>query len=1036
MPDEHRALAAILRQEHAPRIAQEDKRQSRSIDGIRFVNTSGIELHAVGLRIDRLCECECEEPERRDCSCFSDADLGATALYLSKNDLTSAAVESLSGFAELTVLSLANNLIDRVPEALRRMHKLKRLSLSGNPVMGTTYAWEQILASVPVALRELNGRRVNEAEVRRGRAVWREHCVLRNLVFLLDALRTKEPGEAWVEVLGRIEGVLVGGVSSLSQLADEHFLFDSSMSSTSSMSLTSSIQSNHGLAVLANSTWVDSVAFSMSDNVDDDSSFESVLLEVTSSLVSLESLCREVREGPGQRVAEVESLAASIWRAVFVYRDVMLERKRQEFAAAEEAVRVAAEAAAKAAGKLPVEQADLDRIKSERDQMAQELRMMKQELNVLRTQRDDEIERRVGLGVQLDDLRNKFADASTREHIVCLQLEDTLQKLEDARSAATGQKSVLQILNAELDASKKREFAAVERNQVLIAELDATIRARSIASKALRDTEVALTEAQESSADALASQKASFEVVLGTLRDELELLRRAPRVPVNIEIVNPDVTRALDERDRHIALLQSEVALYQRDEWLNATAQSYRQEKALDRMKIAAAFCFRGWMRHVHRVSATKRLETSIATIVTDAERASAVEALLAWRSHARTSRIVRALSMVRRAQVTTETMRRVFCGWSDLTAQCKRVDAFIQRRSSRIAQRALTMLARHALHRKESLQMMEREVVRHAGAAVVAKVFRAWHTETASSVNRWKEIETSVEDRAAISHVSAVFEAWRLVARDATQERLNCQVADQFAAEMVQRRAVRALGCHATDVALRRSMVDELDTSRARDLLLDVMASWRECLNASRLARACQWEHKRAMARSIIGAWRTHVFQATKSRLAGVQAAVILTGSAVDRHKNELEQRLREASDSAARTDALARGMAVSCDGLQRRLVESILEHRRVVYRMAEKHARLVKAHRTIKRQLNIALHDVLELKAARDELDAVVAREVQARSITEDALKRSLDESKHMSLRLRASDAIKSSAQLRAVQHARHSEDWSLRAGWGAMK
>ena len=1033
MPDEHRALAAILRQEHAPRIAQEDKRQSRAIDGIRFVNTSGIELHAVGLRIDRLCECECEEPERRGCSCFSDADLGATALYLSKNDLTSAAVESLSGFAELTVLSLANNLIDRVPEALRRMHKLKRLSLSGNPVMGTTYAWEQILASVPVALKELNGRRVNEAEVRRGRAVWREHCVLRNLVFLLDALRTIEPGEAWVEVLGRIEGVLVGGVSSLSQLADEHFLFDSSMSS---MSLTSSIPSNHGLAVLANSTWVDSLAFSMSDNVDDDGNFESVLLEVTSSLVSLESLCREVREGPGQRVAEVESLAASIWRAVFVYRDVMLEQKRQEFAAAKEAVRVVAEAAAEAAGKLPVEQTDLDRIKSERDQMAQELRMMKQELNVLRMQRDDEIERHVGLGVQLDDLRNELADASAREQVVCLQLEDTSKKLEEARSAAMGQNSVLQMLTAELEVSKKREFAAVEHNEVLIAELDAAIRASSIASKALRDTEVALIEAQESSADALASQRASFEVVLGTLQEELELLRRAPRVPVNIEIVNPDVTRALDERDQNIALLQSEVAMYQRDEWLNATAQSYRQEKALDRVKIAVAFCFRGWMRHVHRVSATKRLETSIATIVTDAERASAVEALLAWRSHARTSRIVRALSMVRRAQVTTETMRRVFRGWSDLTAQRKRVDAFIQRRSSRMVQRALTTLAKHALHRKESLQMMERDVVRHAGAAFIMKVFRAWHTETASSVNRWNEIETSVEDRAAISHVSALFKAWRLVTRDETQARLNRQVADQFAAEMVQRRALRALGCHATDVALRRSMVDELVTSRSRDLLFDAMAGWRECLNTSRLARACQWEHKRATVRSIIGAWRTHVFQATKSRLAGIQAAVILAGSAVDRRKNDLEQRLREASDSAARTGALARGMAQSCDGLQRRLVESILEHRRVVYRMAEKHARLAKAHRTVKRQLNIALHDAHKLKAARDELEAAVAREVQARSITEDALKRSLDESKHMNLRLRASDAIKSSAQLRAAQHARHSDDWSLRANWGAMK
>jgi hypothetical protein len=131
---------------------------------------------------------------------------------------------------------------------------------------------------------------------------------------------------------------------------------------------------------------------------------------------------------------------------------------------------------------------------------------------------------------------------------------------------------------------------------------------------------------------------------------------------------------------------------------------------------------------------------------------------------------------------------------------------------------------------------------------------------------------------------------------------------------------------------------------------------------------------------------------------------------------------------------------MAASLDALQRRLSEADREHRRAVHTMAEKHARLARAHRTTKRQLNNALHEARELEAARVEQAAAAASSAQARAAAELALDRSLEENRHLSLRLRASDAVKSSAQTRATKEAaknaanavRRSDAWSLGAAW----
>ena len=1019
-------LADLLRFAHPARSkgikAESENTTTRSIDGIRLKPAQGtVELHAVGLSLARLCQRDCQPlpTPSSPCACFGPVDLGATSAYLSKNELTAAAVAPLAGFSELKVLSLADNKIERVPDCLRALGKLKRLSVARNPVMGRPYALEQILAFVP-SLRELNGRHISEAEARRGRAVYRIHVVLRNLVYLLGLVQKEEPGAAWVEALKSVERVLVGGVSTsaaqaVSQLADEYFLLDSDPDQEERGSVTS----NHGLAVEANAIWVDSIAFSMSDNDQGDEGIESLLLEVTQSLVSLEALCRE----EASRAEEVDAQAMAIWRAVFGFRDLVVARQRAEAAAAAEAVDQTA----------PENENDnegaVDRLEKERDALAEMVGLREREAGLLRAQRDEALEACAGLRSKVEDLEKGLATAGVQREGYRRQTEEAAKKDEIGRSQ---QHAVIEMLSEQLEASKRRAAAVAARNEELVIELDAALRARSAAMEAQTSAESSAAEARSSGKEALRQQKASFESVLRELHAELEALRSEPRVPVNIEVVTPDVTRAIDERDGRIASLTEKLAAYERDQWQEATARSYREEKARERVSIAAAFCFRGWMGYTRRRRATTRLEASLSSIGAGAGRASAVHALTSWRAHTRTRRVAAALAAVRQTQASSETMRRVFRGWSELAAQRKRVDAFVGRRSSRTVRRALVGLAGYAFHRQESIRSAERAVALRSQTATLADAFRSWHDGAVASRRHREE--------ATASCVAFLFAAWIRATREMKQQRALELAADRHSTKRLQRSALQALGAHAAGVYCRRSTVDALELGRRRDLMLDALDGWRDCLKAGRADRARQRAHARDTMRATIAAWRSHAFVSTKARIVGLQVVAILARTTTEQRTSDLKQRLHEASEAFERTESLALSMAASFDALQRRLSEADREHRRAVYTMAEKHSRLARAHRTTKRLLNNALHEARELEAARAEQAAAAASSAQARAAAELALDRSLDENRHLSLRLRASDAVKSSAQTRATKEAaknaakavRRSDAWSLGAAW----
>lgn len=1026
------SLATLLRYEHPERSRDEKNEKTRSVNGIRLVHNSQRHLHAVGLGLRKLCACEAgADHDDGACACFSADDLGATSLYLSKNNLTEESLAPLGGFRALEVLSLADNVIERVPEVLRGMSKLKRLSIVGNPVMARPHAWEQMIAFRP-SLRELNGRRVSESEAQRARNVYKEECMLRNLGYLLGMLRGDVPGEAWVRRLDVVEQVLVDGLTSLNQLSEEFFLFEDEIDDQLGVHTGEVGRSrNHELAIAVNGVWVNSLAFAMSDNVDNES-MELMLLEVTSSLLSLESLCREGKEG--RQVADVEQLVMNVWRALFSYRDS--EKKRQE--AADEALKAAkramndAQMDAKVSKMVTEEEAD--RITRERDALAQELRVQQQQIVMLRAQRDEAIQQSVSLKHQNDTLQKRLEESSAAYESLKGQLDAAMQEY-------AASKTVIQMISDQLEASNRSESAVLSRNQVLVEELDAANRDRAAAAKGLREADATLCKAQEANAALLAAQKSSYENDIETLRSELDALRREPRIPLRIEVVNPDVTRKISERDSTISqlllerdALVKEVELLQQEDLMDRRAQSFRLQKVRERMARVAEHCLQSWRATARRRRSLRQLEACLARVTADICRSTARAAFYTWRKQAKRSQVATALGEVQNAKANAMSLTLVLHGWHQYASQQAslqaRVDAFTRRRSSSVVHRALRGLLEHATDRRDRLVRLERtadDFAERNRKRIATNLLEAWRMHASLSASKRGAIAISIQRACAERVTSEVLGAWSRTARAAKCDRLKYLSAKRMAERTLQTSVLRALLSHAHGAQERRNAADELSTKCQRAALSQAFRSWR-AWNA--------W--RRDLLHASFDAWRahhlSHQLATLRSSKAGLQASLILIGVLTEHRARMLQDLLEAESVKAAQNDALALKMAASCDTLHHHLSESLETHRKKLSDLAQRHARLMKEKRALAKQLKWSLSDVTNLLESRDELQATcMQQQLSLRSI-EDRLKRAENESRHLQLQLRASDAVKSSVQIRAkhMEQVRRTDDveWSLPA------
>ena len=1001
----HASLALLLRYEHPDRAR--DERKTRSVCGIRqALSHDRSALHAVGLGLEKLCECPAKHRDGSDlgtvCPCFSAADLSATALYLSKNDLTVGSVEVLSAFHALETLSLADNVIERVPEALRGMHKLKRLSLAGNPVMTRPHATEQILAFRP-SLTELNGRRVDEREKQMARDVYKEECVLANICHLLGLLRTEEPGEGWVRALDRVERVLVGGVSSLEQLSDELFLFDETASFRWGDEATCGVSRNHELTVVANTAWVGGLAFFMSDNPEE-TCVEKMLLEVTSSLVSLESLCREKEEG--RQLADVQALALSVWHAVFEYRDAIL-RIQQELSFSEAANAMARDALAK-----------------KRDALAEEVCVHRDQIRQLRAQRDDAIKQNVHVTQQLQVLKQRVEASAVECDGLRTQLEDAVQEhvrlgtqLEDAVQEHVRSKHVMHMVSGQLEACKRSEDLLTVRNQALVDELDAANRTRAAAG-------AALAEAQ---AD-LAAQKSSFEGVIRDLRSELDALRREPRIPLQIKIVDigidADLTRELSERDllnsrlrAELEAIASELALYQRQEWFDASAQSYRREKARERVALASSYCFRSWVGHVRRRRAVNRLQAVLVGIIVTGTREAAKRAMAAWRRQAGRSRVATALGEVRRATASTGTTRLVLRGWHNHAGRQARVAAFVTQRSSNVARRALSAFGQHVIHQRERLALSGRELADLTLARAKSIVFDAWRRATSLRVAELEVVTSSFLQSCTVRAAHFAFQAWITAARDAREDRRHDLAARRLHETTIKSSAFRVLTSYTREAQSRRKCAERMWAERSRTTLIESFRSWRA------------WQlRKRALLASTFLAWRSH----TRVQRKRLQSALFLAAAVASTRCSTLEGLLHATTERAERDAAQALKMAAACDSLHGRLSESRESHGKAISKMAQMQSRLANEKRSLGKQLNAELRDNRRLLASVNLLQATNRRLELSLEAMEDRERQVETVNKHLALRLRASDAVKSSAQIRAEKNVRRTDDaeWAIGA------
>jgi hypothetical protein len=1029
LEDSQKSLSRILKHLH-PSKGREGPQQ-RSIDGIRIRsnNNAAVELHAVGLRLDRLCDCTSElfrtSSDRSahpssGCACFSLEDTERTrCLYLSKNNLTTEGLASLGRFSQVRTLSIADNMLKSVPEELRELTHLKRLSFSGNPVCGVRepHLKEKILAFVPT-LTELDGRKISSLEMRRSRSIYKEECILRNLVHVIGLIQQEEPSN-WGSRFAEIRGIVVGDTledfaCSMMHLEDEYFVFsDDSRGLSANEDRLGSLSFNHALAVTANAIWVDSLAFKNSDSIQDEAA-EAFLLEVTSSLVAIETILREKNEGCS--LSHVEALSRSIWSALFVYISGLEQSK------------VSFESNIGISGNGTVQ-------KAPSEDFMRKIQLQQEEIRALRSQRDELVEQVVNIGCREREALEALNAAQCDRQ--ALQV-----KADDMRSEKDQMKAVLHLLSEEVELAKQSKETLERRNKALVDELDDLARDRAALAGLLREQETCLVEERRAAAEKLADQKASFEDCIQILSLELNTLRQQPRVPITIEVINPDITLEL-ERDQAVILqLQSDLKMlrhrqdvYLAEEQLAEVAGAFRCKMTRSRTYIASAEIFRGWLRLTRDNVALKQFECRLQMVADKISSSRAARLLRAWCFLSRKSKLAVQLRYRCQKSVSTSVARIALRRWSDLVERGAQVKRFLQNRDFARTQRAFNELQEHCKSQKSFRSESEQIIRCHWQQSFHRSLFGLWRSLTHESRSRTMALEARLMGRLDQLRAKNAFEYWL----ESFRYGKRLALAEKTARQNLQTRVFRALAA----LTLHASRVIELQKSlssrRRRGYLIICFSLWINETVLQRKLREKEHDAKRGVLREALGAWRTYSWLAAKasttdmvSRLQRDEKKIAMTLSFSSWRLCTLEGLLEASQMAVENQRKKSLTMASSMDKMQEHMVHERNQYRKTLSSLRMKHDNLGKRHRSLNRLLAQSLSDASRLHQTQEDFAALADRRMRECNSMKENIIRLESENKNLKLRLRASEAVKDAVRLRQANQ-QVVRSWSLSAHQG---
>lgn len=979
--------------------------------GRRTVNSPELKIHAVGLNIRFICNCSGLNREG-ECRCFGEEDLACRALYLSKNALTNA--RGLDRFHYLTTLSLADNLFEYVPNELQGLVKLKRLNFAGNRLAeDTPHFRERILYYCP-NLCELDGGRVTQKEISKAQRIIHEESMLKNVAFLVKTLcEAQNLGlESEFETVCKHvqqqinEKIDVSGVETLEdymlhfhrELMMRCIVLDEDADIWHLVHLQFSdgaLSWNHGLAILAGKLW--NQQREINSNIYVSLEAESFAREMTSSLVLLESMLRDKGEGGS---TELEGVIMTIWAQLYIlvgsFETPII---CQEVSCAEdvdECISIGS-----------ISETDCEDSSNPTNEM------------LLVLQNDNE----------------------TLRHRIEIYMQRT-EKLSRDKEEMT---AVVSLLQENLEQMNKKKVELSEENKVLLERIKNVENERDISFQKVKELHSAHLQYQKDVSSHLKTQEKHFSESMASLLQQLDDLKKEPRIPINIEIINPDVIKIIQKKEKDLEWTQQQLNYFLMNKEYEIKADVFKHQWQNRYNQLAATRCFGSWRSYTWHSKSLDVFRNNLQAV----SRHRYAEAMLAMLSHwhkctIRTKKIA-ALSVRVAERRRTDRLTIIIQIWVAYTHLRVRVREWVAIREQRIQARVLELLWLHKCSwqqgTREGMQVAARFYEKRLSFTSVKTWLEVYRLQHDSRESRLHEIRTAWKAKTTL----AILSLWRhlntqsqihALGRAFSNHRL---VSKSLKILMDTRQRSKNLDiCHSKLSAFREQQTYRVviqswraEVHSKNEVLVDIcMRLWYRYLIRQRYIRCCeakQEEKMKHMVKESICQWRArtwrskhHEYQALKHIVDRMKVMSLVRDCFSRWRMTLLRTFIEHQNDKLEHMDRNTMLIASSCNSMK----ETLKNHYEDIIKATRKTStgsyvkldRLEKQHRAVKKRLASTMADASKMRLAICDLEST---KIDQHNHIESLCQKmgNLERENHMlELRLQASETIKASVSTRA--------------------
>ncbi len=983
------------------------------------ISSSEPRIHAVGLNLRSICKCSLEN-DGISCGCFQKEDLSCRGLLLSKNNLTGG--QGLEMFQNLRTLSLADNLFDHIPRELQSLVNLKRFNFAGNRMAeATPHYRERILAYSP-SICELDGVKISTDEVKQAQRTVIEECILTSLIFLLHRLTESQYGPVWEEdydkVCRQIEEVVgkslatenIETVEEFICSLKEYFLHYNMLGEDTEVWLEArpflskgASSWNHAIAMLAVDLWND-ITYPAEWNQSCFDDFVDFARGVTTAIDLLEVILR----GKNGHSSDVQDTAMEVWSRFYI----LVSNFKAPSVSIPECTISADEACVESSPLLEYIESCSEEAESEEPEDTDGVSDMMLELQTVN-----------------DRLKEKL-----ESYMMC---NDKLSRDKQEMTV------VLTLLQENLEDMNKKKAEVISDNQALLDRLYIAEYDGKVSLKKLKELQSAYDEYRRDISSQLNAQESQFTSSISLLMKQLDALEKEPRIPVHIEIVNPDIRRSLEERDEAIKWMKMEIDLYQRHHKREITADTFSAQWRAQRLKNAIYICFAAWRRFNKYSKSLKLFQISLEAISRQRSRQDVSMMLSQWLATTIRSKKVGALSGRVLSRTKTSTTKMAFEIWHMQYFKSMRVRSFTKVREERSKQHVLEILWLHKCLWEQRTKEATRIATLFHNNRLKLVYTKVW-VETYRSEYQARE---NILQKSHVNHrlVGNAFASWRHYSTKIQIEALgrafsNHRIASKSFHALVERsRRAKALKLsYARLVAWKRRQTCEIvaqcwkdQVKGTKDLVShNCLIFWYNTALLQRYIRHCaavQEEKNKAAMRHALSQWRAHSWGSKHHKLKSMctlterlKCSMLLRQCFTSWVSTLLRHTMENQDIIIENMDANVSLLVSSCNSMKTKIAGNHIRYLQEMNKAStESHItvqKLKKQQRVMRKRLTMFITDTSRMKDTIKDLEAIKsAQDGQIISLQQGM--EQLERDKYLlELRLRASETIKASVSTRA--------------------